>query len=182
MQWHEQVGRWGYSAVMCQNDVPAQREMDGDVLLVGVENQAVWLWGVRGEGDNPWVIERENDEGRMWTDTGERLNEFLWHFTVVDAVLESRDGCSAADLSQQQLARLTTDWSAVAAKRWRWPAPEQTLWTHHGLLAWTMANEPPDTPVTPDTVYSVFVAAQSAEDLRTLNDSDISWDWDTRSA
>jgi hypothetical protein len=31
---------------MCRNRVPARREMDGDMLLVGVEAQAVWLWGV----------------------------------------------------------------------------------------------------------------------------------------
>jgi hypothetical protein len=32
---------------MRQNRVPARREMDGDMLLAGVENQAVWLWACR---------------------------------------------------------------------------------------------------------------------------------------
>jgi hypothetical protein len=43
----------------------------------------VWLWGVRGDGDNPVVWERENETGVEWTETGEHLDEFLWHFTLV---------------------------------------------------------------------------------------------------
>jgi hypothetical protein len=42
--WHRQAGRWD-PPVMRQNRVPASRETDGDMLLAGVENQAVWLWG-----------------------------------------------------------------------------------------------------------------------------------------
>lgn len=38
--WHRQADRWD-PLVMQQNRVPASREMDGDMLLVGVENQAV---------------------------------------------------------------------------------------------------------------------------------------------
>jgi hypothetical protein len=43
-EWHKQTARWDVP-VMRQNRVPAQRELDGGVLLVGVECQAVWLWG-----------------------------------------------------------------------------------------------------------------------------------------
>ena len=48
---------------MRQNRVPTRREMDGDMLLVGVETQAVWLWGVRDGADNPLVWERYNEPG-----------------------------------------------------------------------------------------------------------------------
>ena len=52
---------------MRQNQVPFQRTMDEDVLLVGLENQHIWLWGVRDDDDNPMVWERRNDPGSDWT-------------------------------------------------------------------------------------------------------------------
>jgi hypothetical protein len=36
-QWHKQAARWEHPVIR-QNRVPARREMDGDMLLVGVEN------------------------------------------------------------------------------------------------------------------------------------------------
>src|SRR5581483_3510198 len=63
LEWHRQVARWD-TPVMRQNRVPTRREMDSDVLLVGVEAQAVWLWGALDDGDNPLVWERENEPGR----------------------------------------------------------------------------------------------------------------------
>jgi hypothetical protein len=52
VEWHWQVARWN-SPVMRQNRVPFQRTMDGDVLLVGIENEAVWLWGRAGRRRQP---------------------------------------------------------------------------------------------------------------------------------
>src|SRR5215469_4582276 len=90
-QWHRQAGRWA-PPEKHQNRVPARRQMDGDKLLVGVEAQAVWLWGVQDGGGNPLVWERENYPGAAWTQTRERLDEFLWHFTLVEAVFGGRFG------------------------------------------------------------------------------------------
>lgn len=56
--WHRQAGRWD-PPVMRHNQVPAGRQMDGDMLLVGIENQALCLWGVPDSGDNPLVCERK---------------------------------------------------------------------------------------------------------------------------
>jgi hypothetical protein len=50
VDWHRQVARWD-SPVVQQNEVPFERTMDGDVLLVGIENQRIWLWGVRDDSD-----------------------------------------------------------------------------------------------------------------------------------
>src|SRR5215469_8066460 len=97
VDWHRQVARWD-SPVMRQNEVPFQRTMDGDVLLVGIETQHVWLWGVRDDGDNPMVWERANDPGADWTEIGEHLDEFLWHFTLVEAAF-SRYGLMANDVT-----------------------------------------------------------------------------------
>jgi hypothetical protein len=178
-QWHRQASRWD-PPVMQQNRVPASREMDAGMLLVGVENQAVWLWGVRDNGGSPLVWERENEPGAGWTQTGERLDEFLWHFTLVEAVFGGRSGLGANDVSPARLARFTNTWTALPVKPWRWPGPDQALWTQDGLLAWTMINDRPDSPVTDASTYSIFVAARSNQDLTHADDAGIAWDWDSR--
>jgi len=147
VDWHRQVARWD-SPVMRQNEVPFQRTMDGDVLLVGVETQRVWLWGVRDDGDNPMVWERENNPGANWTETRERLDEFLWHFTLVEAVFGTRLGLGAANVTSVDHDRFTRAWTALDVKPWRWPGPNAALWTQGGLIAWTMVNDWPGTSVT----------------------------------
>jgi hypothetical protein len=178
-KWHRQAGRWDLP-VMRQNRVPARREMDGEMLLVGVENQAVWLWGVPDGGGNPLVWERENEPGAGWTQTGERLDEFLWHFTLADAAFSGRFGLGANDVRPADLARFTCAWTALDVKPWRWPGPDQALWTRDGLLAWTMVNDQPDSPVTEASTYSIFVGARSNQDLTHIDDADIAWDQDSR--
>jgi hypothetical protein len=165
---------------MRHNRVPARRETDGDMLLVGVETQAVWLWGVRNGGDNPPVWERYNQPGAGWTKTEERLDEFLWHFTLVEAVFGARYGLAANDVSPTCLARFTRTWTALGVKRWRWPGPGQALWTTDGLLAWTMVNDRPDSPVTDASTYSILVSASANQDLTQVDDAGIAWDWDSR--
>lgn len=177
--WHRQAGRWD-PPVMRQNRVPTTREMDGDTLLVGVENQAVWLWGVLDGGGNPLVRERENRPGADWTQTAERLDEFLWHFTLVDAVAGGRFGLGANNVSPAGLVRFTRAWTALHVKPWRWPGPDQALWIWDGLLAWTMVNDRPDSPVTEASTYSTFVGARSNHDLVHVDDAGIAWDWDSR--
>jgi hypothetical protein len=168
-EWHRQVGRWD-SPVMRQNRVPARRELDGDVLLVGVETQAVLAGGVRDDGDNPLVWERDNVPGTAWTETGELLDEFLWHFTLVETVFGGRYGLAANDASFDDarfmaFARFTSAWTALNVKSWRWPGPNNALWTWDGLLAWTTVNDRPDVPVTGASTYSIFVGARSNRDL-----------------
>lgn len=177
--WHRQAGRWDPPA-MRQNRVPARREMNGDMLLVGVESQAVWLWGVLEGGSTPSVWERENEPRAGWTETGERLDEFLWHFTLVEAVFGGRFGLGANDVNPADRARFTSAWTALPVKPWRWPGPDQALWTWDGLLAWTMVNDRPDSPVTDASTYSIFVGARSNQDLIHVDGTSITWDWDSR--
>ena len=177
--WHRQTGRWD-PPVMRQNRVPASRTMDQDMLLVGIETQAVWLWGVPDNGSNPLVWERKNEPGTGWTQTGERLDEFVWHFTLVEAVFGGRFGLAASDTSPARLARFTNAWTALPVKPWRWPGPDQALWTRDSLLAWTMINDRPDSPVTDASTYSIVVTARSNQDLIQVDDTGIAWDWDSR--
>lgn len=160
---------------MRQNRVPDRRQLDGDVLLVGVESQAVWLWGVRDKGDNPLVWERENEPGADWTETAERLDEFLWHFTLAEAVLGGCIGAGVSDVNAADVARFTSAWTALDVKPWRWPGPDQALWSRGGALAWTVANDRPDSPVTDASTYSILVGARSKPDLAVIDDSGITW-------
>jgi hypothetical protein len=178
-EWHRQAGRRDLP-VTRQNRVPASREMDGNMLLAGVENQAGWLWGVPDDGGNPLVWERENEPGEPWTRTGERLDEFLWHFTLVEAAFSPPFGLGVNDVSPAQLARFTSAWTALPVKPWRWPGPDQAMWTRDGLLAWTMVNDLPDSRVTGASTYSIFVGARSNRDLARIGDAGITWDWDSR--
>lgn len=178
-QWHRHAARWD-PPVMRHNRVPASREVDGQMLLAGIENQGVWLWGVPDSGGNPPVWERENEPGACWTQTGERLDEFLWHYTLVDAVLGGRFGLGANDVSPATLARFTRSWTTLNVKPWRWPGPDQALWTRDNLLTWTTASKRPDSPVTEASTYSIFVSARSNQDLTHLDDADITWDQDSR--
>jgi hypothetical protein len=140
----------------------------------------VCLWGVPdGSGANPPVWERENEPGTGWTQTGERLDEFLWHFTLVEAVLGGVR-LEADNASPAHLARFTSTWTKLPAKPWRWPGPNHALWTQDGLLAWTMVNHRTDSPVTDTSTYSIFVAARSNRNLTHLDDGGIAWDLDSR--
>jgi hypothetical protein len=178
-RWHRHASRWD-AAVMRQNRIPANREMDGGMLLVGVEAQAVWLWGAPDGEDNPSVWERENEPGAEWTRTGERLDEFLWHFMLVEAVFGGSLGMAANDVSPANLARFTRQWTALPVKPWRWPGPDQALWTRDRLLAWTIVNDRPDSPVTDASTYAIYVGARSNQDLAHVDDAGIAWDWDSR--
>jgi hypothetical protein len=180
VEWRRQVARWGESMVMTQNRVPPTPRWDADVLVVGVETQSMWFWGVRGEDPNPWVLERENEPGTSWTSTGERLDEFLWHFTVVEQVFGSRWGLGAIDVARGQVESFVSGWTRVDARPWRWPGPDSALWVRDHLLAWTMVNGHPGSQVDESSLYGVFVAARRPEDLDRLDDSPIEWDSEDR--
>jgi hypothetical protein len=177
VDWHRQVARW--DAVMRQNQVPFQRTMDADVLLVGIENQHAWLWGVRDDGENPQVWERRNDPGTDWTQTGEHLDEFLWHFTLVEA-LSGVCGLRADDVTWADVERFTRDWTELDVKPWRWPGPNAAFWTRDKLIAWTLVSQRPEAPVTAASPYSIVVGGRSNDDLARADDARISWSWDSR--
>lgn len=181
-EWHRQVARWD-APVVRQNRVPAGREMRGDMLLVGVECQEVWLWGIRDDDDdrNPLVWERYNRPGWDWTPTGERLDEFLWHFTLAEvAFFSGHNGMGVFDVTAAEVARFTNTWTALRVKPWGYPGPNQIMWTRDGLLAWTFVNQMPDSPVKNPNLYGIAVSARSRQDLLRVDDSGIEWAWDSR--
>ena len=153
---------------MVQNRVPPRAEWEGDVLVVGIETQARWLWGFRGDDPNPWVLEHENEPGAPWTPTGERLDEFLWHFTVVEAVFGTSYGLGANDVGRSHLETFVAGWTRLEAQAWRWPGPDSSLWVRDDLLAWTIVNDAPGSDVDESSLYSISLAARQPESIRGL--------------
>lgn len=180
-RFHHQISRWD-AAVLTQNSVPAEGQRDEELLLVGVENQGVWLWGVDDGDENPWVLERENAPGRHWTPTGERLDEYLWHFVLFEAVLGARHALAINNATQDELHRFLRGWSRLPVKPWQWPGPDHSLWFRERSLAFTCANERPGMSVESNTFFAVFVASRDEASLARLPSVDLEWDYDSRSS
>ncbi len=100
-------------------------------MVFYVENQGVWLWAY-GEGDDPHVYDRENEDGRAWQPSGASLSDFLFQMTVVETVLGTERGAGASDLSQPDFDRIVEPLTAVDMTPWRWPGPEHRLWLGDG--------------------------------------------------
>jgi hypothetical protein len=135
--------------------------------------------GVRDDGDNPMVWERANDLGADWTETGEHLDEFLWHFTLVDVAFTGY-GVQAHDVTSTDHERFTRTWAQLDVKPWRWPGPNAAVWTRDRLIAWTMVNDWRGAPVTAASCYSIVVGARLNDDLDKVDDAGICWGWDSR--
>jgi hypothetical protein len=175
-RWHQLAGRWD-RPLLRQNQIPAERQVDGDLLLVGIETQAVWLWGVDA---SVAVFERENTDGAEWTPTGEGYDEFLWHFVLVEAVFGGELGAGANNVAANGFPRLAATWAPIDVRPWRWPGPDHRLWVRDGVLAWTVVNDSPDAAVNESSYYSIFIGARSNDELVILDDLGIEWDWSSR--
>lgn len=172
-RWHQLAGRWD-QPLLIQNQVPNQAEYDGDLLVVGVETQAVWLWGADDAG---YVFERENTEGARWTSTGELYDEFLWHFALIDAVFGGEIGAGASNVSGEVVDRLVDTWEPVDARPWRWPGSDQRLWSRDGVLAWTFVDDVRDAEPRGSSAHAIFAAARSTDELDVLRELNVEWDF-----
>jgi hypothetical protein len=151
-------------------------QVDNDLVVFYVESQGVWLWAY-GEGDDPSVYDRENEEGRNWQPSGASLSDFLFQMTVVETVLGSERGAGASDLSQQDFDRIVGPLTAVDMTPWRWPGPEHRLWLGEGIAAFGGVNDIPGADVGPGSRWEVWLAAVEDSQLSHLDELDVEWDW-----
>ncbi|WP_143448733.1 hypothetical protein [Kineosporia sp. A_224] len=174
MRWQLTVACWDATAAR-QNTIPTDAEHTGDVLLIGVENQGVWLWGLRDQ----MVVERENEAHALWTSTGESLLEYLWHFLLFETVLTSDRCLVVNDATLDQHRRFFDGWERLMVKPWRWPGPLHALWYRDGALALSFAEELPGDLVGPDTTVAILVAGRTGEALARIDRLDLPWDVDS---
>ena len=184
--WHRQAERWD-EPITSLNRVLGEHEvwLDGDVLVVYVENECTWLWGVVGgqetdHDEDPVVLERENSPNGAWTVTGERLGDFLLHVAVLEAILGAPACVALDDATPGQLRDLTSEMAAVRVSPWRWPGPQHTLWQRGRALALSCVNRLPDSTVAADSTWWVVIGAREATDLAFTRNLGIVFDNDTK--
>ena len=174
--WHRMAGLWGRPLAR-QNHVRTVNELtrEDNKVVFYVENQGVWLWAYEEVGEDPIVFDRENERRTRWESTRTRLSRFVYELTVFEAVLSADECATAVDLTHEQLDRIVERLRPVDMVPWRWPGPEHRLWIGDGLLAFAGVNDLPGTPILPDTLYDVFLAAQRPQNLAYLDALHIEW-------
>jgi hypothetical protein len=178
--WYAAEEAWD-RRLATQNEILRPSELvseDGQTLFY-VENQGVWHWAY-SSGADPEVFDRENEPRVQWSPTGARLSEFLIHASMFEAIFASRTGASAIDIDRRHYDRVVGSLRPVSMTPWNWPGPDSRLFVSDRLLALGSVNDRPGTPITVDSLYEVFVAAKSNEDLAYLDGLDIKWAHNSR--
>lgn len=178
--WYAYQVAW-HPALTHQNRIlatDALEVMDGKTVFY-VENQEVWLWAY-GEGEDPEVFDRENIPGAEWVSTGERLNEFLFHVAVFEAVLSDRHVLVANDVAASTVEGFTARLQRCSFKSWRWPGSQSRLWRGPDIVAMTGTNQHPEKQATADSRCFIFVGGKTRDALASIDDLAIDWDYDSR--
>jgi hypothetical protein len=178
--WYAAEEAWARSLAI-QNAIPRSSELvvEDSLNLFYVENQGVWHWAY-GSGDDPDVFDRENEPGVPWSPTGASLSEFLVHAAIFEATFASPLGATAIDIDQAHYESVVGGLRPVSMTPWTWPGPDSRLYISDRLLAFGSVNGRPGTPTTPESLYEVFVAAKSNNDLAYLDELDITWQYNSR--
>lgn len=137
---------------------------DGDVELLVVEDQGVWLWGRDQRGRH---VERANEPGAQWRSTGESAEEFWLHHAAFDAVLEMPARRSARGFDAATVRRLVDAVTPLPCRPWAWPGTGHSLF-HRGPAVVMVCDDDGD--------HWVVAAAPDEADLAWLDGLDLSWD------
>jgi len=177
-EWFETVSRWS-RGVSVQNRIvaPYPDEEDPAVQVFWVENQAVWLWGYRGDsGNDPIVLDRENEVGKPWETTNTPLSLFLFQVAVFEALMGAVYGACAIDIAEDAVDQITRPLTPVPTRAWHW-LNDAGLWVGTGLLVMSAVNERPGTPATAASRRWVQIGATSEDRLEYLDAFAIEWVW-----
>ncbi|GAB3870959.1 hypothetical protein GCM10029964_006410 [Kibdelosporangium lantanae] len=166
--WFATVPRWS-AFHPTQNHVQADPRPDRGKRVVWVENQAVWLWAVDPDEDDPPVYDRLNDPFTEWRPTGVRLSTFLLHVAVFETVMDFEHGACAFNVTQSDLARVLAPLRPLPMADWHWPTEGHRLHAGEGLLAFAGPND--------GDWWEVWLAATGPEPLSYLADvTGVEWD------
>jgi hypothetical protein len=102
---------------------------DGDVELLVLENQGVWVWGRDADGA---FVERENDERHPWQPTGEDEAAFWLHHAAFEFVTSQFPAYRSSNDQTEDVAALVLDATEpLPCGEWRWPGSRQRM-RHRG--------------------------------------------------
>jgi len=179
--WITTASRWSHG-VTVQNRIvrPFPDEQDPSVQVFWVENQGVWLWGYRAEsGDDPIVLDRENEPGRAWQTTNTPLSDFLLQVAVFEALMGARYGAVGIDITREAVDQVTRPLIPVPTRAWHW-LNDAGLWVGDGILVMSAVNDRPGTPATPTAGWWIQVGATTEERLGHLDGVAVDWVWKSR--
>jgi hypothetical protein len=153
------------------NQLAPAGDVDGDIDVLVVENQGVWLWGRTADGRH---VERENEPGIPWHETGETTEEFWLHHAAFEAVTNLPASRSAQELSPGNIQDIENAVQPLPCRRWAWPGIGHSLFFRDSSVVMICADGPD---------HWVVASAPTEAGLEWLDDLDLAWDEsDTRRA
>ena len=137
---------------------------DGEVEILVVEGQGVWLWGRHPDGR---CVERENAPGRDWRETGETVDQFWLHAAAVEAAFGLPATRSAQLLTSAAVEVIERATRRLPCRVWTWPATRQRV--HHRGASVVMVCDD-------DDAFWVIASAPTEGELDWLDDLHLTWD------
>jgi hypothetical protein len=138
--------------------------VDGDVEVLVVENQGVWLWGRTEDGR---YVERENESGIAWRETGESTEGFWLHHAAFDAVTNMPASRSAQEFDAASVRSIEKAARPLPCGSWSWPGVGHSLFYKGASVVMICAD---------DNDYWVVAAAPTEADLGWLDGLALTWD------
>ncbi|WP_380284047.1 hypothetical protein [Kitasatospora purpeofusca] len=176
--WNSIRLQWDHEIIAQNYPIPLDElTSDGDLTPFWVENQGGWMWAFDSHLEN-FVYDRDmSNPSNDWEPTGETLEEFLVHATVVEALLGAPAQKSATAGSGQWILS-HRECRILSFRPWGWPTPGATLARGEN---WLCMIRPSQTSVdsqvillganaledlawvdhAPETIWSVFLAAET---------------------
>lgn len=128
---------------------------DGDVEVLVVENQGVWLWGRDADGA---FVERENHPGTPWLPTGEDEVQFWLHHAAFEFLSSHFPAWRSTNDQAEAAADLVLDATVpLPVGQWHWPGSRQrmrhrgdalAMVCDHGGLFWLVVGGPDEESLT----------------------------------
>lgn len=142
---------------------------DGNVEVLVVEQQGVWLWGKTADGR---YVERANAPDAAWRDVDEDAEAFWLHHAAVDAAMSLGASRSAQRFDAATIEAIRGAASPMPCGTWTWPGTSQAMF-YRGASVIMICQDGKD--------FWVVASATVEEDLNWLDDLQLRWDeLDTR--
>jgi hypothetical protein len=167
--WFDSMPRQRDAAALVEpllrfNHVPAEPWTEGDVDVLVVENQGVWLWGRTDAGE---FVERANEPEAEWQPIAEDEEGFWLHHAAFEALWSMAASRSALQLDQASVSRIEDACTPLPCAEWSWPGTRHRMWHRSGALAMICQD---------GDGFWVVIAARTEEELSWLDPFALEWD------
>lgn len=150
-----------------------QPEADGRAVFY-VENQGVYLWSTRLEGDDPPVWGRYQRNDVPWSEEGMTLSEFLIGACLFQAIMDAPFGAGSACAEPSTLDRIARIVRPLPLVRWRWPADPTRFFASDGAFLCSSPNDDSEG----NKAFSIWIGSTTAKPLAFLKEIvDDTWEY-----